>query len=109
MPDDTFLAIAEIADSETMRNRMNAAVTQQVHLGNTPLIGVNPANDPLSWVGRNRYVWASSPGWGAAWAYAKLSNEADADYDPAKDEACITDGMILATVQALGNPQPPDE
>lgn len=100
---DTYLAIAQIADDEIIRSRMNAAVTQQVHLGNTPQIGNTPDNDPLTWVGRNRYVWASSPGWGEAWAYARLVHESDSDYSPGRDEGVITDGMILAAIQELGS------
>jgi hypothetical protein len=103
---DSYLSIAQIASNECMRDRMNAAVTQQVHLGGVPLIGTSPANDPLSWVGRNRYVWAASPGWGEAWTYALNTHSDEPDYDPAKDEGVITDGMILSTVQALGNAQP---
>lgn len=95
---DSYLAIAEIADDEAMNERMNACVMQQVQLGT-----ISP-RDPLSWVSQQRYTWAASPGWGEAWTYAKSTHTGDQTYEPGRDEAVITDAMILATVQALGKP-----
>ena len=94
---DPYLAISEIASDQYMNERMNAAATQEAYLREQGVL----AGDPLSWVSMNRYVWASSPAWGEAWRYAQTVNEADPDYEPGKDEGVITDGMILATVQAL--------
>jgi len=99
---DAYLAISEIAQSPSMNDRMRAAATQQSHLGNTP--DIDP-NDPLTWVSAHAYLWASSPGWGEAWDYAKATHppaEDEPAYDPGKDPGVITDSMILATVQALG-------
>jgi hypothetical protein len=104
---DSYLAIAAIAKDEFMIERMNAAVTQQQHLGNIDVNLPNVAN-PFSaqeWVNQNRYVWASSPSWGEKWTYALDSHPDDPSYEPGKDEAVITDGDILATVQALAGPQ----
>jgi hypothetical protein len=101
---DSYLSVATIAGDQNMTERLNAAVTQQWHLGNIDLgaNGNNPFN-VLQWVQDNRYVWASSPGWGAAWdsALAAHPPETEPDYEPGKDPGVITDGMILATVQAL--------
>lgn len=95
---DAFLAISEVATDQFMTDRMYAATTQQVALGN-----VNPGQyTAITWVDVNRYVWASSPGWGAAWDSALAAHPDDPDYEPGKDPAVITDGMILATVQQLG-------
>lgn len=94
---DPYLAIAEIATDQYMLDRMNAAATQQQYLDS---VAINPA-DPLMWVDQNRYVWASSPGWGEAWRYAQTTHEADPEYQPGKDETVITDGMILSAVQQL--------
>jgi hypothetical protein len=94
---DSYLSIAGIANDEYMRERMRAAATQQAHLGNAPLI-----REPVRWVTDNQYVWASSPGWGAAWDSALAGHPDDPDYEPGKDPAVITDGQILATVQSLG-------
>ena len=95
---DPYLAIAAIAQDEYMNERMRACVTQEAYQGHIPL-GVN---DAPQWVASNAYVWASAPGWGAAWQYALDSNpSADPPYEPGKDDAVITDGMILSAVQSL--------
>lgn len=97
---DPYLAIAAIANDQYMTERMNAAATQQSYLGNVAMM----PTDPLQWVTLNRYVWASSPTWGEKWKYALDSHPAeDPPYEPGKDEAVITDGDILATVQLLGD------
>jgi hypothetical protein len=54
--------------------------------------------DPVQWAADNQYLWAAAPGWSDAWEYALAANPED---DPGKNEAVITDGMILAQVQAL--------
>src|SRR6187200_1562581 len=100
---DSYLSISAIANDKNMVERMNAAATQQQHLGS---IDVNMPNTsaPFSaqaWVHDYRYVWASSPGWGAAWDSALAAHPDDPDYEPGKDPAVITDGMILSTVQQL--------
>jgi hypothetical protein len=83
---------------------MTACVTQQQHLGNVPDI----TDAPGTWVAQNSYVWASSPGWGEKWDYALATHPPSTDpesppsYDPGADASVITDGDILATVQALG-------
>lgn len=94
---DPYLAIAEIAVDQYMNDRMNAAATQEAYRGN---INTNPS-DPLTWVSTNRFVWASSPTWGEKWRYAQTANEGDPNYEPGKDEAVITDGDILSTVQTF--------
>lgn len=100
---DAYLAISEIANDLNMTERMNAATTQQWYLGNVKLgqDGNNPYN-VLQWVAGNRYVWAASPGWGGAWDSALAGHPDEPDYEPGKDPGVVTDGMILATVQALG-------
>jgi hypothetical protein len=101
---DAYLAISEIANDPAMTERLNAAATQQQHLGSFDP-GYSNTSAPFSaqaWVKDYRYVWASSPGWGAAWESALAGHPDEPDYEPGKDPAVITDGMILATVQALG-------
>jgi hypothetical protein len=52
--------------------------------------------DPRNWAAESMLILAASPGWGEAWASAVAGgNEA-----PGRDGAVITDGMILAAVQA---------
>lgn len=100
---DSYLSISAIATDEHMIERLNAATTQQQHLGNFDAGYTNTAA-PFSaqaWVHDYRYVWASSPGWGAAWDYALAAHPDDPEYEPGKDAAVITDEMILSAVQAL--------
>jgi hypothetical protein len=104
---DSYLSIAAIAKDEFMLERMYSAVSQQLHLGNIT-IPLSNVTDPFSaqeWVNQYRYIWASSPSWGEKWTYALDSGNAE----PGKDSAVITDGDILATVQALLKPAPPQE
>src|SRR4051812_18270075 len=100
---DAYLAISEVANDLFMAERMNAAVTQQQHLGSIDLGKYESSPYNLTaWVYDYRYLWASSPGWGEKWTYALNSHLDDPDYQPGRDEAVITDGDILATVQKLG-------
>ena len=106
MPDDTYLSIAAIARDPTMIDRVSACVIQQHHLGNFSLDikWGEGESGVLSWVSNHAFMWAASPGWAAAWDYALNVNSGNADYNPARDPGCITDGMILAAIQALGGP-----
>jgi|SRR3982751_6638879 hypothetical protein len=102
---DSYWTISEVANDNFMTERMNAAVAQQRHIGAIDLGSFNSSPYNLTaWVHDNRYVWASSPGWGAAWDFALAGHPGEPDYEPGKDPAVITDGMILATVQELGTP-----
>lgn len=109
MPDDSYLSISMIANDENMTERMNACTTQQQHLGTIDLGDTwGSVNAAQSWVANNRYLWASSPGWGAAWTYALATNPSS-DYEPGRDPTVITDEMILAAVQTLvGEPAAPE-
>jgi hypothetical protein len=92
---DSYLSISEIASDKWMFERMMAATTQQSYLRTIAV------DDVYTWVTLNRYVWASSPGWGAAWDSALAGHPDDDTYEPGKDPAVITDGQILAAVQVL--------
>jgi hypothetical protein len=103
---DSYLAISAIANDEFMNERLKACATQQTHLGNAPDIANDPINQPdtwaaLHWVEQNKYLWAASPSWGEKWSSALAGGEEE----PGKNEAVITDADILATVQALTNPE----
>lgn len=98
---DSYLAISMVANDPDMTERLRAAVTQQVTLGTVPRMA---SSNPVTWVTVNRYLWASSPGWGEKWDYALLSHESDPEYKPGRDPAVITDADILAAVQAIGAP-----
>lgn len=97
---DSYYTISQIAGNGAMHQRLCACATQQQILGNVPGI-----EEPIQWVSANSYVWASSPGWAEKWDYATQTHppvEGAPMYDPGIDAAVITDGDILATVQALG-------
>jgi hypothetical protein len=102
---DSYLAISAIANDQFMNERLIACATQQAHLGNAPDISNDPINQGAYaaqvWVEQNKYLWASSPSWGEKWASALAGGEEE----PGKNEAVITDADILATVQALTNPE----
>lgn len=93
---DSYLSISAIANDRHMRDRLYAATTQQDHLG-----AGDYKPDPITWTDVNRYLWASSPDWGASWDSALAAHPDEPDYEPGADPAVITDGMILATVQEL--------
>jgi hypothetical protein len=108
---DSYLSISAIANDGFMVDRLNACTTQQYQLGSIHIDEKwgTDATAPLSWVSNYRFLWASSPGWGAAWDYA-LAAHPDAGYEPGKDPGVITDDMILSSVQALAPlPAPPPE
>jgi hypothetical protein len=98
---DSYSSISQIANDRYLNERMRACATQQAHLGAVPGIGSEP-DAALAWVDDQRYVWASSPGWGGAWDSALAGHPGDPNYQPGNDPAVITDEMILSTVQTLG-------
>jgi hypothetical protein len=53
--------------------------------------------DPENWAFRNALLIAAQPGWSEAWESALATGN---EY-PGSDDAVITDGMILAAVQAV--------
>jgi hypothetical protein len=58
--------------------------------------------DPDGWATRNSRTWAASPGWDAAFESAMAAHPDDPEYDPGRDEAVVTDQMILSAVQVIG-------
>ena len=89
----TYLTQSTIADDGTTRSRVAQAAAQE----GCATDGIDPDLWAMDW----RRVWASSPGWDAAWESALANPDNPDNYDPAGDEAVITDGMILAEVQAM--------
>jgi hypothetical protein len=91
----SYLTQAHIANNGAMLDRLaQAAATEGF-------------GEPDSWASNNRRVWASQPGWDAAWESAYASHPDDPGYDPGTDEAVITDGMILSAVQSIGEEPAP--
>jgi len=86
----SYFTQAIIADDPYMRLRVSAAAAQQ---GVAETAGLDPDMWTLEW----RKVWASSPGWDAAWESAQAGNV----QTPGMDPGVITDGMILSQVQVM--------
>lgn len=87
----SYLTQSLIAANGWMANRIAQCATEQ---------GIEGAD---TWTAQNRRDWAAAPGWGDAWASALASHPDDETYDPGRDEAVITDQMILSQVQAMNS------
>lgn len=59
--------------------------------------------DPLTWAYAHAWELSAQPGWGAAYASARVLHDTDPDKHPppGANEAAITDGHILSAVQAI--------
>lgn len=86
----TYNTIALIQRDPTIRDRVAACVAVE-----------EIANPPEQWVADNAWRLATQPGWAEAWESAVAGHSDDQDYNPAADDAAITDLMILAAVQAI--------
>jgi hypothetical protein len=86
----SYLTQDEIANDEWMQARVAQCAATE---GFTP--------DADAWTIDRRRYWAAAPGWDAAWEYAKNTHPGEPEYEPGKDEAVITDPMILSQVQAM--------
>lgn len=96
----SYLTQDAIASNPAMQHRVaQCAAREGVGVDPEP---ADPFNgrpmDPDRWAIEHRRTWAASPGWDAAWASALAGSP---DKDPGENEACITDGQILAQVQAM--------
>lgn len=80
----------QMAYDSDLTGRVIQAVASEVQAGHTTA-------DPAQWAADNRHHWAASPGWDAAWDSALAAQHPN----PGRDGAVITDGQILAAVQAL--------
>jgi len=89
----SYLDVANMVQSESLRGRLCAAAANEANAG-TVLI----PDQPESWVGVHRWQLCAAPGWGDAWASAEAS---DPGGDHGADPGVITDPMILAEVQAV--------
>lgn len=88
----SYNSVAAMAHSRSLTQRIIAAAAKE---------SVDHAEQ---WAQLYRWEVASQPGWDVAWDSAVAGGVAD----PGKDEAVITDGMILSGVQAVlaANPTP---
>lgn len=84
----TYLIVAMIRQDPWIRDRVAACAATE---------GVSA---PEQWTMEHAWQFAAQPGWAAAWESALAVHPED-DYLPGKDEAVVTDAMILAAVQSL--------
>lgn len=82
----SYLTQNEIAENQSMENRVAQAAAQE--------------GKPPEFMYEKRRVWASAPGWDAAWESSRASHP-EPEYDPGADEAVITDPMILSQIQSM--------
>jgi hypothetical protein len=85
----SYLTVSRIAADPFMRLRCSACAA------------VERITDPENWAFKNSLLLAAQPGWSEAWESA----EAAGNEEPGADAAVITDGMILAAVQAVRSPE----
>lgn len=85
----SYLSVAAIKQNSWLRVRIAACVAVE-----------DVSELPEEWVQDRLWALAAQPGWAQAWDSALAAHPEDS-YEPGKDEAVITDGMILAAVQAL--------
>ena len=92
----SYSAIVDIANSHTLMQRIIAAAASEGIAG------------PDSWVMANRWKLAATPGWAADWDYAKDTATANTNPDVGARTDVIDDAKILAAVQAIKPPAPPE-
>jgi hypothetical protein len=81
----SYLTVSRIASDPFMRLRCGACAA------------VERIPDPENWAFKKSLLLAAQPGWSEAWESALASGVEH----PGADPGVITDGMILAAVQAL--------
>lgn len=84
---DSYLASAMLSNDGWLNQRLTACAAQE---------GIK---NPDMWVNEHRWDFASQPGWGSAWESALVGGIVD----PGKAQSVISDGMILAAVQAVNS------
>lgn len=96
---DTLYTIATIANDPLFQLRLNAGAAQQ-----------NAPGDPVAWVWNNRYDIAAAPSWAEKVDYWINTHPEPEDPEEAADwvangwatdPAVITDGDIIAQLQAM--------
>jgi hypothetical protein len=93
----TYNSVGKIASSMGMNRRISAAAAQEGTQENAQMWTMN-------------HIWqiAGSPGWAEAWESAEASATDNTNPDIGARDDVVTDAMILAAVQPLVNPPPPE-
>jgi hypothetical protein len=80
-----YYQIAEMVGDNDLRNRLTACAAQEVTTG----------EHPSDWVNQRIWRLCAASDWADAYTYARNTNNPA----PGRDEAVITDQMILSRVQ----------
>lgn len=86
----TYATVATMRGDYNLSQRVSACVAIE---------GI--ASFPEQWAADHSWVLAAQPGWAEAWESSLAGHADDPSYAPGRDEAVITDGMILSAVQSL--------
>jgi hypothetical protein len=89
----SYQSIVDMAQSESLLNRIAAAAAQEGWQG-----------DPRQFAMNRRWEFAKDSGWVAAWDYACGEYNVNQNPDTGARTDVISDAMILAAVQPLVNP-----
>jgi hypothetical protein len=87
-----YLDLAHMTRDTSLMSRLAAAAAEQEASGSV----LDPA-EPEPWAEAHRWELCAAPGWADAWASAVANGVPD----PGADPGVITDGMMLAQVQAV--------
>jgi hypothetical protein len=85
----SYNTIIELAGSPSLTARIAAAAAQEGQ------------PEPLLWAQSHTWELAAQPGWADAWASAETAKTSKDNPDTGQRDDVITDGMILAGVQAV--------
>lgn len=85
----SYSSIAEMAASKSLLARIAACAASEGVFG------------PIAWANGNMWEIVASPGWGDKWAYASDNWQVNANPDFGARTDVISDGDVLAAVQAL--------
>jgi len=85
----SYQTVLEIANNSTLTMRIAACAASE------------DIPDPQTWASARKWEFASQPGWGATWAYAKDSATVNHNPDIGAREDVIGDAEILAAVQSV--------
>lgn len=87
----SYLTQSILAEDEHLMRRVTACAAME---------GIP---SPDGWAYQHRWELSAQPGWVAAYASARVAHDADPGKAPlpGANEAAITDGQILAAVQAI--------
>jgi len=85
----SYNTIIEMAGNQSLISRIAAAAAQE------------GAELPVQWAHAHIWLLAAEPGWPEAWASATVTRNVNVNQDTGQRDDVITDGMILAAVQAM--------